>query len=644
MSTPQSTAWSVPVKPRFTYRRLGATTLYAGDRLAEGAALLGPVLGLDTETRGTRGAARWQCKVVTLSDGVTTIVADPRDPAQAEVVRRVIDDAAELVVHNAQFDLPILTGAGMADVEAVEKVIDTLILSRAADPGRTSHALGDLAADLLGLPQGDPAMMYADAGVRSASAWYETVDINHGPYLAQAAADAAILLRLRNALTERAVALWMSNPYTGYGLDEAIAHAVLADYQTAARVMLRASCTGLDVDLDYVNDYADRVESVIAECQVTLHAAGVIDDETKPATPAQIATYLERAGLAGPNYPRTGGGALSTAKADLLAAGGVGNARDEDGLIPADADGDAVIVAYLVAKERRRVRDTYLAPLREFTHPVTGRIHPQVEMLGAARTGRMAAKNPAIQQWPAAARPAVSFRSVPGGCVSVDWSSIEPVIAMAVSGEHGPLAGFLNEGADLYVPTARAAGLIPENVDDATAHDHPGRKQAKVVLLGLLYGKGAKRLADELGVEVEEAAHIRDAILGALPRVGTWMDALRTGAESTGVAMTAAGRVVPVARDEKSGGYKGYLAQNYFHQGSASDVLTTTLVELHRRGLAGAVRMAVHDELIVDAGAANAVAEVMENHAATAVARFASLPHLPLRTESHALPDHWAKV
>lgn len=214
-----------------------------------------------------------------------------------------------------------------------------------------------------------------------------------------------------------------------------------------------------------------------------------------------------------------------------------------------------------MTRERRRVRDTYLHPLREFVHPVTGRIHPQTEMLGAARTGRMAAKNPAIQLWPAAARPAIDFRGIPGGCVSVDWSSIEPVIAMAVSGEHGPLTGFLNEGGDLYIPTARAAGLIPETIDDAFAHDHPGRKQAKVTLLALLYGKGSRRLADDLGVEQGEAVRIRDAILGALPSVGAWMTALRTGAETTGVTMTAAGREVPIACDPKTGAYRGYLTQ-----------------------------------------------------------------------------------
>lgn len=130
-----------------------------------------------------------------------------------------------------------------------------------------------------------------------------TIDIDYAPYIAQAGQDAAVLPRLRDALVERTIALWVSNPYTGHGFDTAGARAVLDDFQTAARVMLRASCTGLDVDFDYVDGYAAQVESVIADCQATLHAHGVIEDVDAPATPAQIAAYVDRVGLAGPDYP-----------------------------------------------------------------------------------------------------------------------------------------------------------------------------------------------------------------------------------------------------------------------------------------------------------------------------------------------------
>lgn len=644
MSKNHRTSFGDPVKPRFTYKVTSTTTIYAGDRLAEGAALLGDVVGLDVETTGATGQDRWQVKVVTISDGPTTIVADPRDPAQRDIVRDVLGRATEIIVHNAQFDLPIITGADMAGVDVVEKVTDTLILSRAADPARKSHSLGALCADVLGLPQPDPAVMYADAGVRSAREWYARVDLDYGPYVTQAAADAAVLPRLRDVLVQQTVQRWTANPYAGKGLTRDEAYVLIDDFQTAGKVMLRASCQGLALDREYITRYTAEVEQVIADAQQVLYARGVIEDITRAATPRQLAAYLETSGLVGDDYPHTGTGALSTSKADLVAVAGLGDDRDRDGLIPPTGDGDPVVRPYLVAKERRKVRDDYLAGALACVHPVTGRVHSQVELLGAAKTGRMAAKNPALQQWPSAARPAISFREIAGGCVSIDWKSIEPVIAMAVAGEHGPLAGFLNHGHDLYVPTARAAGLIPDEVPDEDAAAHPGRKQAKVVLLGLLYGKGARLLAQELGVSEAEARRIRDAILGALPAVSQWMDQLRTGAESTGVTMTAAGRVVPVARDPETGVVKGYLAQNYFHQGSASDVLTAALVGIHRAGLAGAVRMAVHDELIVDAKYAGQIAEIMENAVAPLLRFDPRLDGLTLPTDGNPLPTRWAKV
>ena len=53
----------------------------------------------------------------------------------------------------------------------------------------------------------------------------------------------------------------------------------------------------------------------------------------------------------------------------------------------------------------------------------------------------------------------------------------------------------------------------------------------------------------------------------------------------------------------------GYLSHNC--QGSAYSVLSDTIVRLERAGLGDSIHLALHDELVVDTEAAEAVAEIM---------------------------------
>lgn len=307
-----------------------------------------------------------------------------------------------------------------------------------------------------------------------------------------------------------------------------------------------------------------------------------------------------------------------------------------------------LVDAFITYQEQQRVLDAYLGKVEDMRSPVTGRIHPQIPVLGAATTGRMSAGTPPVQQFPGDARQMI-LADDPQGWVSIDWTSVEPMIAAYASGETSLVHTVLS-GDDVYVPIAKAAGLTPPDLYGQEAKDHPGRKKAKTVLLALLYGNGAASLAHNLGVSIEEAKEIKAQVLQAVPRVVEWTDRLRNTAERNGMLVTAGGRVLEVAYDPFDKSYKGYQAQNYFHQGTGADLLMDTLVELHSKGLAHCVRLAMHDELVVDARYADEVAYAMEHSGGCLEAMFGvsqiypDIADIRFPTDSNPLPERWLYV
>ena len=68
------------------------------------------------------------------------------------------------------------------------------------------------------------------------------------------------------------------------------------------------------------------------------------------------------------------------------------------------------------------------------------------------------------------------------------------------------------------------------------------RSQAKSVLLGLLYGRGAKSVGEQIGKTTEEAQEILDKFFKAFPSVKNWIDQTHESAYRLGYVEDIAGR------------------------------------------------------------------------------------------------------
>ena len=68
------------------------------------------------------------------------------------------------------------------------------------------------------------------------------------------------------------------------------------------------------------------------------------------------------------------------------------------------------------------------------------------------------------------------------------------------------------------------------------------RTSAKSVLLGVLYGRGAKSVGEQIGKTTEEAQEIIDKFFKAFPKVKTWIDSSIESAHKNGYVVDIAGR------------------------------------------------------------------------------------------------------
>ena len=572
-------------------------------------------VALDTETAGL-GAAAFSLKCVTaayeLADGTHSVLLDPRRDDHAAAVRRLTDAADLLILHNAAFDVPPLVHHGLVSSEGVYKVWDTLVSARMAYPDPLdAKGLEALATrrDLLGMSVNGSSMKdaFSAHGLATLAEGYRVMDIGSPVYRLGAMADTVVTLRLAPVLTE-AVARWLtSNPF-GDAMTEARAHELHMREQTTNRVMLATSARGLKVDTGYLADYTAKHEAARDKATKVLTEAGL--DAEAGNIGAKLVALLESRGELPSDWPRTATGKL---KADKKAMEKL-------------AEHPLVVAQQRVASLTKV--SGYLAKVAEYA-TVTGRVHPQVGVLGASATGRMAYREPELQQFPAEAR-GILVPDNPGegaGWTSIDWSSIEPVVVANCAGDREFLAGFNDHGADLYAPIVEQAGVT--------------RKVAKVVLLAAMYGQGRALLASNLGVSEEEAAAVQTKVFAAMPATRTFLDKLRAVGESKGVIMTADGRLLPVPSD-RQGRRMGYKATNYFTQGSCASILSCAINSIYQAGLADHVQLAMHDELIVSTEAAEAVQRIMETPPEWLEAFCGH--KVILRTDSNPLPTRWAYV
>ena len=291
--------------------------------------------------------------------------------------------------------------------------------------------------------------------------------------------------------------------------------------------------------------------------------------------------------------------------------------------------GSTVARAIAQVRKLNKARSTFVEG-HVLSHQRNGRIHCEFHPLrsdsGGTVSGRFSCSNPNLQQIPARdpdIGPAVRRLFLPEeGCewLSADYSQQEPRLTvhyaalLELSGAEAAARYYRTDpDADYHSMVAEMAGI--------------GRKAAKTINLGLAYGMGTKKLAEELELGPDEARALFDQYHERVPFVRELTGAVSRRAATSGVVRTILGRRCrfdswepadfhlaqkrwkdpalrkPMTRKEAEIAWPSqplrrsftHKALNRLIQGSAADMIKKAMVLLWRENIVP--HLQIHDEL-----------------------------------------------
>jgi DNA polymerase I-like protein with 3'-5' exonuclease and polymerase domains len=301
-----------------------------------------------------------------------------------------------------------------------------------------------------------------------------------------------------------------------------------------------------------------------------------------------------------------------------------------------------VIATLLEYRTVQKALTSYGQNMLELINPITRRLHADFRQIGAP-TGRFACTNPNIQQVPHAVEYRRCFSGYPEGrkLIIADYSQIELRILAEFSGDQGFIGAF-NSGADLHKVTA--SQVFNASLDQVTKEQ---RDFAKRLNFGVVYGIGAQRFALMTNLTVPEAENVLRRYFSTYRELDKYLREAADAAVRVRQARTASGRLVRFRYDEKDRQQISMTQRNGKNtpiQGTSADILKRALRLLKEelRGSNAQIVNIIHDEIVVEADAANAqeIASKVERVMCAAGEEY--LKTVPVKVETE-IADEWVK-
>ena len=495
-------------------------------------------------------------------------------------VKDVLATPADKIMHNAAYDLGWLRATGF---EVNGTIYDTMLAAPLLDENRFAYSLNSLGFDYLKEIKSEQGLKESasDFGVHPKKELWKLPAMHVGDYAEQ---DAALTLKLWHHFK---ALLARDEVESIFNLETEVLP-VLVDITLKGINFDRAKCEA------HMRDMRKKEAEILAflksqaGMQVDIWAA------------QSIAAAFDRLGV---QYPKTAAGAPSFTKSFL------------------DTHEHPMAKMILEARELNKTHGTFLEPYLKHSSK-DGRIHTHFNQMrnedGGTVTGRLSASNPNLQQVPARHEiigPMVRGLFLPEDgdmWAANDFSSQEPRLLV----HYATLLGL--PGAEKM---AQAYRDNPDTDFHQMVADMAGikRKAAKTIGLGLMYGMGKAKLAQQLDLPVDEASDLIGTFHSKVPFLKGTVDAVMKRIEhpsSGGSIRTLLGRKCrfplwePVewgvnkalpheqaviaygSRVKRSGTYKGL---NRLIQGSAADQTKAGMVALHKAGFN--LLLQVHDEV-----------------------------------------------
>lgn len=196
---------------------------------------------------------------------------------------------------------------------------------------------------------------------------------------------------------------------------------------------------------------------------------------------------------------------------------------------------------------------TYIEKLPQLVKEKTGRIHGSFNQYGA-KTGRFSSSDPNLQNIPSKNKEIRKMFKAGTGNVFIgcDYSQQEPrVLAHLCWVLFGDpqMKNAYAQGKDLYA--WMASEIYKKDYDDCKEFRPDGSKNpegkkrrdsVKSIILGLMYGRGTKAIAEQLGWTVQEAQRVTDLFFNSFPAIKMVIDYFLKMGKEHGYVETAYGR------------------------------------------------------------------------------------------------------
>lgn len=205
--------------------------------------------------------------------------------------------------------------------------------------------------------------------------------------------------------------------------------------------------------------------------------------------------------------------------------------------------------AILDYREFSTIVSTFIDKLPECVNLKDGRIHCKFNQYGAD-TGRVSSKDPNMQNIPSHNKDIRKMFKATDGYVmmSSDFSQQE-VKGMAQMCGDETMAEAFRQGKDFYAQIASVAFNYPyedclEFRPDGTTNPEgkERRSQAKSILLGINYGRGAASIAEQLGCTKQKAERIKRDVFEGFPAIEEFEADSKAMVEELGYVTTLWGR------------------------------------------------------------------------------------------------------
>jgi DNA polymerase-1 len=257
-------------------------------------------------------------------------------------------------------------------------------------------------------------------------------------------------------------------------------------------------------------------------------------------------------------------------------------------------------------RQLAKLQSTYIESLPKMVNGSTGRVHTYFHQTGAT-TGRLSSTDPNLQNIPIRTeigkRIRKAFIAEDGyTLVAADYSQIELRLFAHFSSDPELTKAFLS-GGDIHTYTA---SLVLKKLEGEVTPEE--RRAAKTINFGIIYGMGAFRLSQELGITRAEAERFIAAYFETYKGVREYMDRAAKEAEQELCVRTLFGRkrYLPELQNANRIIRDAALREaiNAPLQGTAADLIKLAMIRLFARfakeGLGARMVLQVHDELVFE--------------------------------------------